>query len=98
MRRKVEADRAKPRANARWVTMFCLLVFGLSFFSGSYVAPYHRWYGQITMLVFAAAFLGLLVWMRRMANLRPMPRFLSPADRTPTSNDTVTGISEGIRP
>lgn len=98
MRRKVEADRAKPRANARWVTMFCLLVFGLSFFSGSYVAPYHRWYGQITMVVFAAGFLGLLVWMRRMANLRPMPRFLSPADRTPTGNDAVTGISEGIRP
>lgn len=93
MRRKVEADRAKPRANARWVTMFCLVVFGLSFFSGSYVAPYHRWYGQVAMLLFAGVFLGLLVWMRRMANLRPMPRFLSPADRT-----TASGASEGTRP
>lgn len=30
MRRKVEADRAKPRANARWITLFCLTVFALS--------------------------------------------------------------------
>ncbi|MFD0332180.1 type II secretion system F family protein [Streptacidiphilus monticola] len=82
MRRKVEADRAKPRANARWITAFCLIVFGLSFFSGSYAAPYHTWYGQLVMAAFAAGFIALLVWMRRMANLTPTPRFLSAADRT----------------
>ena len=97
MRRRIEADRAKPRANARWVTTFCLVVFGLSFFSGSYVAPYHRWYGQVAMGLFAAAFLGLLVWMRRMATLRPLPRFLSPADRTPGARP-ANGTREGIRP
>ena len=89
MRRKVEADRAKPRANARWVTMFCLLVFGLSMFSGAYITPYSTWYGQVILAGFAALFFLLLLWMRRMANMRPSQRFLSPADRTsaPTPGD-----------
>ncbi|WP_232248239.1 type II secretion system F family protein [Streptacidiphilus rugosus] len=82
MRRKVEADRAKPRANMRWITVFCLVVFGLSTFSGAYTRPYSSVGGQLAMIAFAVVFVLLLVWMRRMANLRPVPRFLSRADRT----------------
>jgi hypothetical protein len=82
MRRKVEADRAKPRANMRWVVMFCLVVFGLSMFSGSYVGPYSSPLGVLAMIGFALAFVGMVAWMRSMANMRPTPRFLSSADRT----------------
>jgi tight adherence protein B len=82
MRRRIEADRAKPRASARWVTLFCLLVFGLCTLSGSYVQPYSTPLGDVVLLLLAGAFALLLVWMRRMANMRPSPRFLSPADRT----------------
>lgn len=89
MRRRVEADRAKPRANARWVTLFCLVVFGLCALSGSYVQPYSTPVGSIVLALLACSFGGLLLWMRRMANMRPNPRFLSPADRTPTDPEGV---------
>ncbi|MEZ0092481.1 type II secretion system F family protein [Streptacidiphilus sp. EB129] len=85
MRRKVEADRAKPKANARWVTIFCLGVFGLSMFSGSYVQPYSTPLGVGVLVALALGFVGLLVWMRRMATMRPTARFLSPLDRTGTA-------------
>src|SRR4029079_14138086 len=39
-RRQVEADRAKPRATARWVTLISAAVLVVLAVSGSYVAPY----------------------------------------------------------
>ena len=92
MRRRVEADRAKPRANARWVTLFCLIVFGLCALSGNYVQPYSTPIGSLVLALLACAFGGLLVWMRRMANMRPNPRFLSPADRTRTPDPDLEGV------
>ncbi len=78
MRRKVEAEREKPRTNMRWVSLFCLFVFGLSMLSGSYVEPYSSVTGQLLLLCFAVSFVAVLVWMRRMALSKPAPRFLAP--------------------
>lgn len=80
MRRRIEADREKPRANFRWVSIFCLVVFALSMLSGAYVKPYSSITGQVVLLVLAAAFVAVLVWMRRMALTEPTPRFLPPAE------------------
>ncbi|MET9396125.1 type II secretion system F family protein [Kitasatospora sp. NPDC002965] len=77
MRRKIEADREKPRANLRWVSLFCLGVFGVSVLSGSYVEPYSTPFGHLFLLVLAASFVGTLIWMRRMAMSKPAPRFLT---------------------
>ncbi|MDH6130512.1 type II secretion system F family protein [Kitasatospora sp. GP82] len=86
MRRKVEADREKPRTNMRWVGLFCLAVFALSMFSGSYVEPYSTATGQFLLVGLAAFFVIVMVWMRRMSVAKPAPRFLAPAatelDRT----------------
>jgi Flp pilus assembly protein TadB len=80
MRRRIEADREKPRANFRWVALFCLGVFALSMISGAYVKPYSTWTGQLLLVVLAGAFVGVLVWMRRMALAEPAPRFLPPLE------------------
>lgn len=81
-RREVEADRQKPRTNDRWVTIFCLCIFGITAFSGTYVEPYNTFAGQVVLVFVGAAFILVKIWMRRMAIIDPAPRFLSSADRS----------------
>ena len=66
-RREVEADRAKPRATARWVTIITVTVLGLLALSGQYVAPFATPLGQVILAVLLAAYVATLVWMRAMA-------------------------------
>jgi len=75
-RRAVEADRAKPRATARWVTIITAAVLILLALNGSYVAPYGTPLGQVILLVLLAAYAGVLVWMRSMAKGTKPPRFV----------------------
>lgn len=75
-RRQVEADRAKPRATARWVTLISASVLILLTFSGAYVEPYGSPLGQVILAVLLSAYVATLVWMRRMAAGQPLPRFL----------------------
>jgi Flp pilus assembly protein TadB len=80
-RREIEADRQKPRTNDRWVTIFCLAIFGLSMLSGAYTEPYTTVVGQLVLVLLGAAFVLVKIWMRRMAMIEPTPRFLSAQDR-----------------
>jgi len=75
-RRQVEADAAKPRATARWVTIITAIVLVGLFFTGDYVAPYKSGVGQIILLGLLGAYAGVLVWMRRIAAGPPTVRFL----------------------
>lgn len=75
-RRAVEADRAKPRATARWVTIITTGVLILLALNGSYVAPYGTGFGQVILLVLLSAYAGVLVWMRSMAKGSKPPRFV----------------------
>jgi Flp pilus assembly protein TadB len=77
-RRQVEADRAKPRSTARWVTIISVSVLVILAISGTYVAPYRSPFGQVLLVTLLSAYVATLVWMRRMANGRPLPRFLEP--------------------
>lgn len=79
-RRQIEADRAKPRSTARWVTIISVTVLVVLAISGSYVAPYRSPFGQLLLVVLLSAYIATLVWMRRMAEGRPMPRFLDSPD------------------
>lgn len=83
-RRQVEADRAKPRATARWVTLISLSVLVVLAISGTYVAPYRTPVGQLILVVLLTAYVATLVWMKRMAIGRPMPRFLAAAEGAST--------------
>lgn len=84
-RRQVEADRAKPRSTARWVTIISVSVLVILAISGTYVAPYRSPFGQVLLVVLLSAYVATLVWMRRMANGRPLPRFLEPARESTAS-------------
>jgi len=75
-RRQVEADRAKPRSTARWVTLISASVLVVLALSGHYVEPYGSPIGQVILVVLLAAYVATLIWMRRMATGKPLPRFL----------------------
>lgn len=78
-RRQVEADRAKPRATARWVTLISVGVLVILAVSGTYVKPYQSPLGQVILVALLSMYVATLIWMKRMAIGRAMPRFLSPA-------------------
>jgi tight adherence protein B len=75
-RRQIEADRAKPRTTARWVTIITVVVLVALGLTGQYVAPYRTGLGQVVLAVLLAAYAGVLVWMRHMAAGAPLPRFI----------------------
>ena len=75
-RRQIEADRAKPRTTARWVTIITVVVLVALGLTGEYVAPYRTGLGQLVLAVLLAVYAGVLVWMRQMAAGKPLPRFI----------------------
>lgn len=75
-RRQVEADRAKPRATARWVTIISASVLLVLALTGSYVAPYSSPLGQVILALLLTAYVATLLWMRRMAEGRRIPRII----------------------
>ncbi len=80
-RRRVEAGRAKPRGTARMVSAFSLGVLVVLAFTGDYVAPYGTALGQVILVVLLVAYAGGLLWMRKMAEGKDLPRFLGPEAR-----------------
>lgn len=77
VRRKVEAERAKPRATARAVTLITLGVVGIGALNGTYLTPYSGPLGQLVLAVIATAFIACLAWMRALTLSPPEPRFLT---------------------
>lgn len=75
-RRQIEADRAKPRATARWVTIISVGVLVILAISGTYVEPYRSPLGQVILVTLLASYVATLVWMKRMAIGKPLARFL----------------------
>jgi tight adherence protein B len=80
-RRAIEADRAKPRATARWVTLITIGVLGVLALTGSYITPYSTPLGQMILLLLLGGYVATLVWMRRMAAGKPLPRFIGSSAR-----------------
>ena len=78
-RRQVEADRAKPRATARWVTIISVSVLTVLSLASNYTANYASPLGQVVLAVLVASYIGVLVWMKRMAAGKPWPRMLPPS-------------------
>ncbi len=77
-RRAIEADRAKPRATARWVTLITIGVLAVLALSGTYVEPYRSPAGQVILATLLATYVGTLIWMKSMATGKPLPRILGP--------------------
>ena len=80
-RREIESDRAKPRSNARLITGITLAVLVFLSLSGNYIAPYGTPIGQVLLGTFLAMYVGMLIWLRKMAQGKPMPRFIGTSVR-----------------
>jgi Flp pilus assembly protein TadB len=85
-RRRIEADRAKPRTTARAVTLITVGVAGLGMLNREYVEPYGTPLGQLALLAIVGMFVGSLVWMRSLTLGKPQPRLIA-----------ATTASEGSR-
>ncbi len=90
-RRQIEADRAKPRATARWVSLISASALLILAVSGDYVEPYGTPVGQVVLTLLLAAYVATLVWMRRMAQGRPLPRFLDTHQHHQQTTGQTTG-------
>lgn len=78
-RRQIEADRAKPRANARFISLVSIAVLvGMFLVNPQYVEPYKTPLGQVIFLALAAAFFGCLWWMNSTARAPKALRILRP--------------------
>ncbi|WP_405010631.1 type II secretion system F family protein [Kitasatospora sp. NBC_01539] len=75
-RRTIEADRAKHRTTVRWLVGIILCVVLVGALNSRYTAPYASVTGQIVLAVVAAAFVGVIAWMRALAAHDPLPRLL----------------------
>jgi tight adherence protein B len=75
-RRKIEADRAKPRSNARTVTLISAGVLILLALNGQFMAPYATPLGQLILTVLLTGYGASLIWLRRMSLGQALPRFL----------------------
>jgi len=98
IRQALEADRAKPASTARWVTVIGLLMFfSAPLTQVNFVSSYKTPGGQVAFLVFAAAFVGCLMWARSIARLAPEPRlFGAEAAKSPAeAQGKVFGLGGG---
>ncbi|MER7070665.1 type II secretion system F family protein [Terrabacter sp. NPDC000476] len=80
-RREIEADRAKPRSTARWVTIITIGVLGVLALTGDYIAPYATPFGQVILVALLSLYVATLIWMKRMAIGESLPRFIGAAAR-----------------
>jgi tight adherence protein B len=91
MRLRVETERAKTRASARFITVFSLAMVGLLLvFSRAYLEPFGSPLGQLVLLVVAGLFAGAYLWMHAMQRDRP-PLRLRLSDTTTAPEPEVTG-------
>lgn len=77
MRRRVDADRAKPRTSARIVTGLTLAAATAGMLNPTYTQPYDTATGQIVLAALSTGIAGCLWWLHHLALGRAAPRFLS---------------------
>lgn len=75
--REISTERAKPRFVVRQVTVITVVVLALALiFSGDFFAPFGSPLGQLLLAVLVSAYLGSLLFLRRMTLPRPRQRIL----------------------
>lgn len=75
-RRDIEASRAGARTQARLITIVVVGVLALFVFVTPIGAQYRTPNGQVGLLLLAMLFLGALYWLKRVASVKPLARFL----------------------
>jgi Flp pilus assembly protein TadB len=96
MRRRVEAERAKPRTTARAVTLITLVVVAVGALNGTYLAPYGTLLGQLVLAMIACGFIASLAWMRALTLTRPQPRLFLPTEPARTGDTADLAGASGV--
>lgn len=94
-RRRIEAERAKPRTTARAVTLITVVIAAVGSTNRLYLEPYGQPIGQLVLLLLALAFAACLLWMRRMTQADSSIRILGPAPSAEPSQPDRAGIQQG---
>lgn len=77
MRRRIFADRAEIRRGTQIIVVVTVVFAGLLVvFGGDYVRPYSTMSGQVVLAIVVGIFAGAFAWLRRLADQRPVARFL----------------------
>lgn len=77
-RRRIEADRAKPRTTARAVTAITLVIIAAGLLNRGYTGPYGTVLGQVVLATTLGFFGAALWWMHSMTRTAPPARILGP--------------------
>lgn len=76
-RRRIEADRAKPRTTARAVTIITLVIIAAGLLNRSYTGPYGTFLGQLVLSATLGFFGAALWWMHSMTRSTRPARILA---------------------
>ena len=83
-RRRIEADRAKPRATARAVTVITLVIVAIGLLNRGYTDPYGTMLGQVVLAATLGFFAAALWWMHSMTRSPAADRLLGvPGEEQP---------------
>lgn len=78
-RRRVEADRAKPRTTAKVVSLITVAMVAIGLANRSYTAPFATPTGQLVLALTLAFFGACLWWMHAMTSTGAAARLIAPA-------------------
>ena len=96
-RRAVEADRAKPRANARTLIGITAVVLTATLlFARGYLAPFGSPAGQVMLALIVAVFAAGLAAMAAITRPPATTRLLPPAPSTPDTSTPNTSAGGGL--
>ncbi|MDO5494309.1 MAG: type II secretion system F family protein [bacterium] len=73
---QIEAERAGPRATVQWVTVITIGLLGFVVLNPAFGEAYRTALGQLVLAIVATAYLGVLWWMKKIADGKSRPRFL----------------------
>lgn len=76
-RRRIEADRAKPRTTARAVTVITMAIIAAGLLNRSYTGPYGTFLGQVVLATTLGFFGAALWWMHAMTRSARPARILA---------------------
>ncbi|GAA2910522.1 hypothetical protein Acy02nite_89520 [Actinoplanes cyaneus] len=80
VRREVWASRADPRLTTKIMTCLGIAAFTMLIINPPYARPYSSLIGQCVMAGCTAAFVALLVWIRKLSTTAKAPRLLAGGD------------------
>ena len=81
VRRRIEAERRATRRGVQIVVVITVVMaLGLVLFNPVYVEPYATLTGQVVLAVVVALFGAGFLWLRQLAEFRPVQRFLGKGD------------------